>query len=356
MELMGDRMVFKCPEVHAEAEMSIGFQRTLRIPDDGKTYPLPPGLGAFPICRVDDHRDRVPAGWVEHGGVMVPMFQAEALWARFTPGSPYGRASAYPFAIKVSAGKVSAVTGEPWQSGLRASDYLVVPGQPWIDGFVVERGKIRQFVAMPLGWGLTVEQQLTGREEHGGIQIEVFPMKAAEYERRFPCREILTGEYKTSGGVLRSFNCDAPGTRYHRRSTYGAHVSADMGLGAGGTMKQDIYLDTFGPDVWDTDHGQRVFVHLANSFAWEAITGQKAPPSPCTARAYSDRGLPWFDYYAEGMPIAPGGRNLAAIRSVLAMGFQKGLSVLPENQSVDVPPACVVQRVQPMAGVRDGRW
>ena len=26
---------------------SLTFQRTLRIPDDGKSYPLPPGLGAF---------------------------------------------------------------------------------------------------------------------------------------------------------------------------------------------------------------------------------------------------------------------------------------------------------------------
>jgi hypothetical protein len=32
----------------------LNFQRTLRIPDDGKTYPLPPGLGTFPICKVED--------------------------------------------------------------------------------------------------------------------------------------------------------------------------------------------------------------------------------------------------------------------------------------------------------------
>lgn len=27
----------------------VEFQRTLRIPDDGNEYPLPPGLGSFPI-------------------------------------------------------------------------------------------------------------------------------------------------------------------------------------------------------------------------------------------------------------------------------------------------------------------
>ena len=28
---------------------SVEFQRTLRIPDDGGTYPLPTGFGGFPI-------------------------------------------------------------------------------------------------------------------------------------------------------------------------------------------------------------------------------------------------------------------------------------------------------------------
>lgn len=29
--------------------VSVTLQRTLRIPDDGSDYPLPPGLGAFPV-------------------------------------------------------------------------------------------------------------------------------------------------------------------------------------------------------------------------------------------------------------------------------------------------------------------
>lgn len=28
---------------------AVSFHRTLRIPDDGRTYPLPPGLGMFPL-------------------------------------------------------------------------------------------------------------------------------------------------------------------------------------------------------------------------------------------------------------------------------------------------------------------
>ena len=49
IEIKDDALVFAFPEVHPEAKLRIDFQRTLRIPDDGKDYPLPPGLGRFPI-------------------------------------------------------------------------------------------------------------------------------------------------------------------------------------------------------------------------------------------------------------------------------------------------------------------
>ena len=49
--LENDRLVFRFPEVHEEAGCSIEFQRTLRIPDDGTDYPLPPGLGNFLLRR-----------------------------------------------------------------------------------------------------------------------------------------------------------------------------------------------------------------------------------------------------------------------------------------------------------------
>lgn len=57
----------------------------------------------------------------------------------------------YPFAVKIAAGKVNAVTGETWSNGLikRPQDYVVVPNQPWLDGFCVQKGLVRQFVATP---------------------------------------------------------------------------------------------------------------------------------------------------------------------------------------------------------------
>jgi hypothetical protein len=45
-----------------------------------------------------------------------------------------------------------------------------------------------KFVAMPLGQGYTVEEQITGKAEHGGLQIDVFPK-----------RETPPGSFKVTG-------------------------------------------------------------------------------------------------------------------------------------------------------------
>ena len=79
-ELQNDQLVFRFPNVHADAVCRIGFHRTLRIPDDNRNYPLPPGLGRFPLRHVDDHLDQIPEAWDRHGGVFLPMYQAEAMW------------------------------------------------------------------------------------------------------------------------------------------------------------------------------------------------------------------------------------------------------------------------------------
>ena len=42
IELLNNQLTFRFPEVHQKAVCSIDFQRTLRIPDDNREYPLPP--------------------------------------------------------------------------------------------------------------------------------------------------------------------------------------------------------------------------------------------------------------------------------------------------------------------------
>ncbi|MCJ7532589.1 MAG: hypothetical protein MUO64_16365 [Anaerolineales bacterium] len=71
---------------------------------------------------------------------------------------------------KVAVGKVNAVSAKPWEQKLLPGedDYLVCLPQPWLDGINAGEGYIRQFVAMPLGMGYTVEAQVTGEEKFGG--------------------------------------------------------------------------------------------------------------------------------------------------------------------------------------------
>jgi len=240
-----DRLSFQFPEVHEEATCTIHLQRTLRIPDDGKHYPLPPGLGAFPLRHLDDYAHRIPAAWLKRGGVIMPMHQAEAMWIAFGHGWWYG---GYPFAVKVTTGKINAITGEVWSNGLNVDpqDYVVLPEQPWIDGYCVEKGVIRQFVAMPLGDGCSVEEQLTGAAEHGGVQLVVYPMKAERYQR------------------LRSARLRMAALEEDRLPPI-CRMVPGMGLAPGGRMKQEIYEDPHGLDAWDQRHSSRCFVTIANS-------------------------------------------------------------------------------------------
>src|SRR4051794_24652007 len=260
------------------ANLRVMFQRTLRIPDDGKRYPLPPGLGEFPLHRIEDYRSAVPDAWKDHGGVFMPLWQREALWLSFQGTRP-------AVAVKVGVGKVNALSGLPWDAALHApregeQDYLVAPRQPWLDGINVGRGVIRQFVAMPLGMGYTVEGQVTGEERFGGIQLLAYDPKEP-----FPERVVVARGGFAAGGRP---NAPAPAMLQTRRA--GRRRGAEMGLAAGGRMEQKIYADEHGIETWDQDSGERVFVHIVNSELYAEITGRPAPPSPIDAHAYASHG------------------------------------------------------------------
>ena len=342
IEMKNDHLVFSFPDVHPHAQLEITFQRTLRIPDDDKTYPLPPGLGAFPLRHVDDFAESVPPTWMEHGGVMLPMYQSEAMWLLFSGGYDGERQVRYPVAIKVATGKIDAVTGKTWSNGLHRGpqDYMITPGQPWLDGYCVEKGVIRQFVAMPLGGGYTAEEQITGKAEHGGLQVIAYPMKREVFERRFPKR--YGEEFMLD--IVRAPCCAAPS------------ASAEMGLAPGGKMKQEIYADPYDFDDWDLTQSSRCFVHIANSFAWKLITKQTPPNPPPTAADYTRWGLPWFDYYDDSLKAVQGSGVLAKLKSVLGLAKEKREHPLPENESCD--PKKVVKIVSKRVGdqVREGTF
>jgi hypothetical protein len=293
-------------------DFSIDFQRTLRIPDDGRVYPLPPGFGAFPICKVVDYLDRVPPSWKQHGGVFIPMYQREALWLNFNG------TSRKPNAVKVAVGKINALTGETYYQRLRSEkqDYLVSPPQEWLDGIKTGNETIRQFVAMPLGMGYSIEQQISGKEEFGGIQIIVFEAK----EGKFPESEIesfIDGEPDTLKSVISSFGYE-------------------MGVAAGGRMKQKIYEDEYGIETWDQNNFGSVYIHIVDSMMFREITGTEPPPTPITAKTYAENELPWFNLYDEDKKDIRVSESLYSIGSVSFIDKNNGYSAQQDDESVKV--------------------
>ena len=309
-----DRLVFRFPDVHEKAACGLHFQRTLRLPDNGKTYPLPAGLGPFPLRHTDDF-ERVPELMRKRGGVVMPMWQAEAMWMHFASRSNY------PFAVKIATGKINAISGEGWMNGLHRNpqDYVVVPDQPWLDGFAVAKGTIRQFVAAPLGEGITAEEQLTGAAEYGGVQIVVHPMKADAYKRLF--------ERRVAERLRSAYDQPMP-----------CAASPAMGLAAGGLMKQEIYDDPYDLDVWDLRASARCFVTLLNAESWHDFTGEAIPTEPITAAVYRSANIPWFDYYGADQKAVEGSPRLAGLKTIADAATFGLTGKVWKNESVVVTP------------------
>ena len=323
-----DNLVFRFPEIEKDASFWINFQRTLKIPDSDETYPLPPGLGRFPVRHAEDYAPELPDDTNTRGGVILPMWQAEAMWLNFSNKGPESGLP-FPVAIKVAAGKINAVTGESWRAGLhrKPQDYMVSPRQPWLDGFAIEKGIIRQFVAMPLGEGYSVEEQLTGQAEWGGLQICVAPLKKKvwrqkrdEWERGREERERRHREAENASSI-----------RCYMPSAPGGVIQSSLGMAAGGKMRQVIHPDPFKLEEWDFSAADRVFVTLVHAKEWKKITGDPASNMPPTAKDYTQAGLPWFEHYGVDQSALEGSERLAKVKSVATLFNEFTGADLPDS-------------------------
>lgn len=322
VEIVGDQLVL--------GPVTVDFQRTLRIPETG-LHPLPPGLGRFPLRRVADYPDTAPTEWLSRGGVMLPIYQREAMWLSFNASEPS--------ALQVGVGKVCAVSGLPWIEHLigEPQNYVALPEQPWLDGINAGDGFIRQFVAVPLGSGATVEGQGTGQEVHGGVQLraigltrEALAKWRAEQELDIECCD---------DGLL---GCIMPAPMAD---------SASMGLGAGGRMRQEVYADDRPLANYDQSGARRVFVHLCSAAQWTAITGETPPSTPVDRDAYVHAGLPWFDFYnADARDLGPS----EILTQVKTVGKKLGAQEDP-FVPVDLGTVITLGGVKPEV-VADGNW
>jgi hypothetical protein len=317
--LADHQLDFAFPDVHADARLLVTVHRTLRVPDDDTTYGLPPGLGLFHLTGADSVRHDA-LGW-SATDALLPMWQAEAAWFRFS--SPSG----YPFLVRMSMGGVNAVTGEDFadEVDFETEDYFEVPEQPWLDGFRVDDKTVRQFVAMPLGSGYTAAEQLAGADD-GAVRIQVTPLRASKWRKRVATRRAAPQQ-------LTSF--DALGIVPAPAS------ASSMGMGAGGSITQSIATPIEPQKNWNTDATSAATLRIVNSADWQALTGTDPHHRPPTITEYQQHGYPWFEWYDDSL-ARRGESKLSGLKTVREIGEERGEQPLPDNESFDPPKPHVV--------------
>ncbi|KAF3923861.1 hypothetical protein ABW21_db0206816 [Orbilia brochopaga] len=230
-------------------------------------------------------------------------------------------------------------------------DYVIAPDQLWLDGIATAAGHVRQFIATSLGDGLTVEGQTTGSEDNGGLQFEITPQETHDYHylvnrlsgkiRLFirtlrqnlitiectpdwpigALMEEIENREKVSvdkqrlifGGKQLEPENDRKLSYYNIQDLDTIHLvlrmrgggriidqspsatRAEMGLAAGGTIKQFIFKDTLNSDQWLGSKTTRFNVQILNATLYKAITGLSNPNSPLPASVYAKHGGVFFD-------------------------------------------------------------
>ena len=102
--------------------------RLQRVPEDGKSYPLPAYFGSYPLLNVETFSNRLPLHMRKKGGLFIPMFQREALFLDFI--DPDGKIL-FRLLICIAAGSINAISGKEPQSQVSEGeqDYIVAPKQ-----------------------------------------------------------------------------------------------------------------------------------------------------------------------------------------------------------------------------------
>lgn len=356
--------------------LGISFHRTCRVPQ-GKVNSLPASLGNFPVYKVSDFQSGCPENW-RPDGCFFPMYRQEAMWFSFDYPP-------VPRALIVAAGNINAISGKPFDRSKdkfaseeerktvtagelevkleKAQNYLVVPPQPWLDGWKAEDGKIYQFVAAEMGSGETVEGQITGEETVGGIQFLLYePKDGAKLVHATRPREYISGGgAPTFGGGIPVFPCSMgslgddsgflPSLRRVSKSGPVKHYLSgssgsvrSMGLGRGGEIEQKIYPDPYGPEgskqwqespaeVWnETPKAVEVF-YMVSSEDFKQITGHEAPATPITYELYQQYGYPWFELHDQNYGDSKGSDVFGKLQPV-----GEGKSKTPKNPLEKLKP------------------
>ncbi|KAK7404030.1 hypothetical protein QQX98_010203 [Neonectria punicea] len=189
---------------------------------------------------------------------------------------------------------------QPLEAGQRAQDYVVLPHQEWLDGTAAEPGKVRQFVAMPLGTGYPVDAQATGEGATGGLQFEITRLAlCSDHDASLVGCQIQNGDTVRLILRLREGGECPPSPK------------REMNLAAGGAIEQG----SVGLPQHDYQKTATVAsnVQTINSASFQSVTGVSAPQCPISATTYAKLGLPFSAVYGEATSVVG---DLSSLRSV----------------------------------------
>jgi hypothetical protein len=296
--------------------LTVIFHRTVRVAEGRQPANLPPSLGHIKLYEVSTFKDRCPSTW-EPEGVFMGLHPNEAMWMSFGTASPV--------ALLVGAGSVNALTGQRLGTKLEADNYLVTPPQPWLDGWKGDTGgTVYQFCATAYkkGDGLTVAEQIIGAESRtGGIGIALFePKEPLPVKHHTPSQGWGPDAYDSipvasaGGSTTMSFTASATGQSVNSVQRARAVGFTEYGLGKGGLIKQHIYPDPYGLDVWRELPSQSRAIYLVEAALLAEITGEPIP-APVTQKSFTG---PWFAVQDTHLGDVPGAAVFTGLKSVFA--------------------------------------
>jgi len=130
----------------------------------------------------------------------------------------------------------------------------------------------------------------------------------------------------------------------------------EMGLGAGGKIRQKIYKDLNKLEYWNTDRSSRVFVHICNAAMWKRITGKSMPASPVTAETYVESNFPWYDVYDAELKDVALNEELSGIKSITSLQNLDVASNVVSTQPLDISEEVIHTIKPPLSNDLDGEW
>lgn len=183
-------------------DLNITFHRSLRLPDHGAISDLAPvSYGSYELRDTRDSSVKLPSTMARTGGALlaIPREPIMHIQGRITNLDTGNEAvslrfsSTKPYAVRVYAGDVNAISGRQISEERANSakpktirrqfsqDYIIVPDQDWLQGFAVEPGVARQFVALPANSGHSAEFQMSGQDCYMGMLFAVTPVIEPRY-------------------------------------------------------------------------------------------------------------------------------------------------------------------------------